>query len=286
MLRSKIEKLTGLTRKSIEYYEEKGLIKPLKLENGYRDYSSTDLELLKKISVYRKLGLNINDIRKIINKELYSYSIFREKQINLDVENKRLNILKKLLDGENFELISIDLHNIEREEMVYEKLERLFPGYFGQLLFSAYKPFLNDKLMDDKKEYFEEFVSFLDNLPDFKLTGAEVDFIEKTMENVDNSFLDDINCKKIEAVENADSWLLENRKYIKDYEMFKTSDEYNSGLLKSIEEKLKNYMIENKYYDIAIPLIRKFSNSYDDYYKKLIIANEKYKNILKIDRQN
>lgn len=43
MLRNEIQEKTVLTRKAIEYYEEKGLIKPLKLENCYRDYSNQDL---------------------------------------------------------------------------------------------------------------------------------------------------------------------------------------------------------------------------------------------------
>ncbi len=69
MLRSEIQKETGLTRKAIEYYEDKGLIHPQKSENGYRDYSTKDLEILKRylylenwewvsqifISVYRQL---------------------------------------------------------------------------------------------------------------------------------------------------------------------------------------------------------------------------------------
>ena len=32
----------------------------------------------------------------------------------------------------------------------------------------------------------------------------------------------------------------------------------------------------NLYYETAIPLIRKFSKNYDDYYQKLLIANDKY----------
>nr|WP_245149643.1 MerR family transcriptional regulator [Peptoniphilus raoultii] len=48
MLRSEIQKETGLTRKAIEYYEDKGLIHPQKSENGYRDYSTKDLEILKR----------------------------------------------------------------------------------------------------------------------------------------------------------------------------------------------------------------------------------------------
>lgn len=46
MLRNEIQSKTGLTRKAIEYYEEKGLIRPQKSENGYRDYSQKDLEIL------------------------------------------------------------------------------------------------------------------------------------------------------------------------------------------------------------------------------------------------
>ncbi|WP_297378185.1 MerR family transcriptional regulator, partial [uncultured Helcococcus sp.] len=58
MLRSEIQKETGLTRKAIEYYEDKGLISPQKSENGYRDYSIKDLEILKKVSIFRKLGMS------------------------------------------------------------------------------------------------------------------------------------------------------------------------------------------------------------------------------------
>ena len=35
-------------------------------------------------------------------------------------------------------------------------------------------------------------------------------------------------------------------------------------------------MKDNKYYEIAIPLIRNFSKSYDEYYEKLLRANEIY----------
>lgn len=49
-------------------------------------------------------------------------------------------------------------------------------------------------------------------------------------------------------------------------------------MMKQIQDKLKNFMKENQYHEIAIPLIRKFSKSYDKYYKKLIKANEQYLN--------
>lgn len=66
MLRKEIQHKTGLTRKAIEYYEEKGLIYPQKSENGYRDYSEQDLETLIKVSLFRKIGLSISEIKKCL----------------------------------------------------------------------------------------------------------------------------------------------------------------------------------------------------------------------------
>lgn len=59
MLRNEVQNKTGLTRKAIEYYEEKGLIKPTRTINGYRDYSEEDLQILAKVSQLRKVGLTI-----------------------------------------------------------------------------------------------------------------------------------------------------------------------------------------------------------------------------------
>ena len=47
-------------------------------------------------------------------------------------------------------------------------------------------------------------------------------------------------------------------------------------MIKQIQDKLQQFMIDNKYYEIAIPLIRNFSKSYDEYYEKLLRANEIY----------
>ena len=85
-----------------------------------------------------------------------------------------------------------------------------------------------------------------------------------------------MNKSKIEAVENSEKWLEENKDIISQYQKYKNSDEYKNSPMKVIQDKLQKYMIDNKYYEIAIPLIRKFSKNYDDYYQKLLTANDKY----------
>ena len=46
-----IEELSGIERSNIRFYEREGLLSPKRLENGYRDYSDEDLEILLKIKL-------------------------------------------------------------------------------------------------------------------------------------------------------------------------------------------------------------------------------------------
>ena len=39
---------------------------------------------------------------------------------------------------------------------------------------------------------------------------------------------------------------------------------------------LKTFLVDHHYYELAIPLIRQFSKSYDHYYKKLTEASDYY----------
>ena len=279
MLRSEIQKETGLTRKAIEYYEEKRLIHPQKSENGYRDYSTKDLEILKKVSIFRKLGMSISDIYQCISSGGDSLSsVLREKQHQLDLDEKRKVILEMIVKGESKELINEKVSLLEVEETIYEKLEIAFPEYFGQMLFAAYQPFLNKPLENDDKNSFYKYIEYLDRLPAFELTEEEKKYIEKISSTFDMETLKDINQSKLDAIENLEKWMKDNEDAISNYESYKNSEEYQNSMMKQIQEKLKNFMKENQYYEIAIPLIRKFSKTYDDYYKKLLKANEQYLN--------
>lgn len=57
---------TGLSRKAIYVYEDKGLLKPLKSHSGYREYSEEDVERLLLIAKMRELELPLEDITQIL----------------------------------------------------------------------------------------------------------------------------------------------------------------------------------------------------------------------------
>ncbi|MFM1533668.1 MerR family transcriptional regulator [Helcococcus ovis] len=281
MLRNEIQEKTGLTRKAIEYYEEKGLIKPLKLENGYRDYSNQDLETLNKIYLFRKIGLRISEIEECLSSSSRSLaSILRRKEYHLEIEQKRKEVIELMVKKESQDIINGKIALIEAEESIYEKLENAFPGYFGQLIFSAYQPFLNETLDEEGKVAYKEFVTYLDSLPSFTLTKEEQEYIEEVSTIYDMNTLKEVNESKIKAIENSEKWLEENKEILSQYQDYKNSYEYQNSLMKIIQDKLQKYMQDNKYYEIAIPLIRKFSKGYNEYYRKLFIANDEYLKII------
>lgn len=277
MKRNEVEKITGLTRKAILYYEDKGLIRPSKGENNYRSYSQEDVDRLLKISIYRKLGLSLLEIKNILSSnENHLGNILRDRQYRLELEEGKKNLLEKLIKSQNFEEIAKDLETLENEETIYERLARIFPGYFGHILFISYKPFLGDKLAEYQEPVFHELIKILDSLPEIDFTEEEKAYIEKLTSDFDLETLESLNQEKIQAVYNYEDWMEGNKDKVRAYEEFKESQDYKSSQVKKISDKLRAYMVENNYYDLVIPLIRKISPAYDDYYKKLLEANEKF----------
>ncbi|MDO5022195.1 MAG: MerR family transcriptional regulator [Eubacteriales bacterium] len=276
MLMNELREKTALSRKAIEYYEEKGLISPKRDANNYRLYSEEALNRLNRISLYRKLGCSIEEIKGILEDEGNSKlaAIIREREIKDEIEYKKTKILKSLLSGENAETLKEELEHIDRRENIYESLCRIFPGYTGQALFIAYKDFLDEKLKPENQKYFDLFIDFLDNLPALPISEEEAEIIEKAAQGISVSTLKQVNADKIKAVEDYDKWLKDNKETIEKYIEYKKSDEYKNNPVIKIQGKIKAFMQENNYYATAIPLIRKFSPSYDEYYKKMLKANE------------
>lgn len=62
---NEMEQKSGLDRANIRFYEKEGLVTPERRENGYRDYSEQDLQLLLKIKLLRRLGFSLDAIRSL-----------------------------------------------------------------------------------------------------------------------------------------------------------------------------------------------------------------------------
>lgn len=116
---NEVVKLTGVSARTLQYYDEIGLLIPEKLNNGYRDYSDENLEKLQKILFYKFLKFKLNDIKKLLDADVDNLKVL-EQQHELILKEK-----------EKFEII---LHNIEKTIKTYKgehtmTMEEKFNGF-------------------------------------------------------------------------------------------------------------------------------------------------------------
>ena len=62
-----VAKLTGITIRTLHYYDEIGLLEPTKADKTkYRLYSENDLEKLQQILFYREVGFSLKEIKALL----------------------------------------------------------------------------------------------------------------------------------------------------------------------------------------------------------------------------
>lgn len=87
---------TGLSITNIRFYERKKLLNPKRSEDSqYRDYTEDDVLRLKKIIVYRKMGMTIDTIYLILNEKIDWHDAVKmqEENIENEIENLKGSLL-------------------------------------------------------------------------------------------------------------------------------------------------------------------------------------------------
>lgn len=89
---NEVEQLVGITKKNIRFYEAEGLLNPQRnSENGYRNYGDGDVEALRRIKLLRKLGVPIEEIRRLQSGRLTVADAMRRHQVAIDRETENLS---------------------------------------------------------------------------------------------------------------------------------------------------------------------------------------------------
>ena len=97
---SDVAKLTGVTVRTLHYYDEIGLLPPSEVtSSGYRVYNDADLEALQQILFFRELDFSLEEIREIMQNPAYEKETALQNQKALLVEKRnRLDRLIALVD--------------------------------------------------------------------------------------------------------------------------------------------------------------------------------------------
>lgn len=287
MLINEVCTLTGLTKKAIAYYEEKGLIKPIKDDNGYRNYSQEEIALLNEISLYRKLDISIKDIKIIIkskDKKSIINNLIKDKQnkeIKIKMQKRYLEeIVKNNFNEVSMQELNNEIIEIEKSngDFIKRELIRAFPSGIGQYLAYHFAPYLNEPIdTADKYGAWINIVQFLDNVPEIKIPKI----IQIGYENTTDEMARQISAGtriEINNMLNAEGEALEKYKQKLLDSIEKQNDE---SLLKAMnpfykfKKQVKEFFNSSGYYDIFLPNMKILSSEYRVYQDKLIKLNDK-----------
>ncbi len=162
----KLSQLSGVTVRTLHYYEEEGLLKPAYYgSNSYRYYGERELLQLQQILFYKELGFTIRQIKDIVGKDdfnqlsaLYSHrkSLIQEsKKIGqlletVDKTIKHLRGKKRMKDQEIFDGFNISLLQKAKADTSYSDTEEI-------LLKSVRSPTKNSEDVEKRgKGYYQD----------------------------------------------------------------------------------------------------------------------------------
>ncbi|MDR2833384.1 MAG: MerR family transcriptional regulator [Streptococcaceae bacterium] len=63
---NKLAQISGVTKRTLHYYDEIGLLKAVRKSNGYRIYGRKEVDLLQQILLFKEMDVPLNQIKEII----------------------------------------------------------------------------------------------------------------------------------------------------------------------------------------------------------------------------
>lgn len=275
-----IEKV-DLTKRAIKYYEEQGLLSVVKDENGYRNYTEEDIETLKEISVYRKLGISIKDIKILLegkDKSLLE-EIYKEKTNKLESYKDEVESLKKFIDNDDVE----EIYKTLDYETLGKAIQDMIPGFYGYYFMNHFMPYLQIKIeTKEQEEAYKKIINFWDNadikIPIFMKINSFILYklskqdIRKMVEQIDSKTQDYIKMGEDEY-EKLKEQTRRNVK-IKNSFFFK----YHPAFIS--QRKFMKRLQDSGYNDIFIPNMIILSPKYKAYHEALSKVNKRICNDL------
>lgn len=273
--------MCNLTKKAVEYYTEQGLISPNILENGYRDFSQQDIGVLKKVALYRRLGLSISEIRRVIADSDELKNILYKKTLESEKEKAKLDILQKLCNGESLEKLEQEIYSINSKSIIIKKLMDLFPGYYGKFISLNFSMYLTGTIETNEQiEAFKEIIDFFDNVPDIEIPKDLQEYLDTYLAEYSNEegqkTINNIIQAKDKNIRNIDEFIRKNKESIDQYNAYRKTEKFKNSPANRLIELMKQVCSTNGYYEKFIPAMRRFSPLYNEYYEQMIKANEQF----------
>ena len=235
---NEVVKLTGVSARTLQYYDKIGLLIPEKQDNGYRDYTHENLEKLQKILFYKFLKFKLNDIKELLKGDIDNLKI---------LEQQRELVLK---EKEKFEVI---LKNIEKTIKNYKgeqtmTIEEKFNGFKKEDLNKyenqAVEKYGKDTIEESKKRQSgreeivtEEFNEVFRSMAKFK--DENVDVAEKEVQSKVEDLYNNMNEYAFDCSIEVFSYI--GKGYVHNPEFKKNIDKFGEGVAEYTSKAIEKY---------------------------------------------
>lgn len=117
-----LEKLTGMNRTALRYYDSEGLLDPERGENGYRMYSEEDVMSLVQLKQLNALGVELSELPDVKNQiscaDIYRCLIGKEQQIENEIEELYQKLSRLRLHVDAFKECTADETTVQEGRMI------------------------------------------------------------------------------------------------------------------------------------------------------------------------
>lgn len=93
-----LEAELGLSKHTIHYYEKEGFIHPQRDQNGYRNYSEEDVQILHLVKFLRNMDISIDDVKAVLSGKLDFYQCLEVNQVHVQKQIDELNEVHKTIE--------------------------------------------------------------------------------------------------------------------------------------------------------------------------------------------
>ncbi|KAB3528839.1 MerR family transcriptional regulator [Alkaliphilus serpentinus] len=127
-----VEMLSGMERGNIRFYEREGLITPKRMDNGYRDYSQNDLQILLRIKLLRSLHISLEEIKALKEGSKDLLDTLSKQIVKLDQEKKDASYAQDVCRAMQGEWVTFaDLDAKKYLNCIKESMKGTDSGYFS-----------------------------------------------------------------------------------------------------------------------------------------------------------
>ncbi|KLU69633.1 MAG: hypothetical protein RHS_4532 [Robinsoniella sp. RHS] len=162
MLINEVIQQVDLSKRAVKYYEEQGLLRVAKDGNGYRNYTEVNILTLKEISIYRKLGISIQDIKTLLHSKDKALleQIYNDKFQSHQSEQEELDALYSFIRNHDADAVN----QIIDYKTIAQALQDMVPGFYGYYFMNHFLPYLQIQITTpEQQQAYKNIIEFWDN---------------------------------------------------------------------------------------------------------------------------